>query len=47
VDGKYLLVKVDAPFFNDPGIPDAPAGQPCPQLWDYEGLGAYCFHSKY
>lgn len=37
-DGKYLVVQVDAPFFNDPGIPNAPAGKPCPQLWDYEGL---------
>ncbi|XP_028401964.1 UPF0462 protein C4orf33 homolog [Dendronephthya gigantea] len=35
-DNKYIVVKVDAPFFNDPGIPNAPAGEPCPQLWDYE-----------
>ena len=41
VDGKYLVVKVDAPFFNDPGMPSAPAGKPCAQLWDYEGLGTF------
>lgn len=35
-DHKYLVVGVDAPLFNDPGIPNVPAGKPCAQLWDYE-----------
>lgn len=38
-DGKHVIVKVNAPLFNDPQPPNAvPAGKPCPRLWDYEGI---------
>lgn len=36
-EGKGLQVVVKAPFFNSPPAPNCPAGQPCDQLWDYEG----------
>lgn len=37
-DGKHVIVKVNAPLFNDPQPPNTvPAGKPCPRLWDYEG----------
>ena len=39
-DGKRVIVKVNAPFFNDPKPPEVPAGKPCPGLWDYEGIRA-------
>ena len=32
-----LCVHVQAPFFNSPSSPQSPAGEPCSQLWDYEG----------
>ena len=38
-EGKGLQVDVKAPFFNSPPAPNSPAGQPCDQLWDYEGEG--------
>lgn len=33
----FLTAAFDAPFFDDPEAPDGPAGQPFPQLWEYEG----------
>ena len=38
-----LKLSVSAPFFNDPPAPSVSSGQPCPQLWDYEGMFAH-FH---
>lgn len=32
-----LKMQVIAPFFDDPGAPAGPPGQPFPGLWDYEG----------
>jgi hypothetical protein len=36
-----VLMKVVAPFFNSPGRPNGPAGQPFPGLWDYEVVEAF------
>lgn len=32
-----IEIRVDAPFFNDPGNPGGQPGQPFDGLWDYEG----------
>lgn len=32
-----LKVEVRGSFFNDPGSPAVPPGNPCPELWEYEG----------
>lgn len=32
-----IEIRVDAPFFNDPGNPGGEPGQPFNGLWDYEG----------
>lgn len=36
-------VKVDVrgPFFNDPGCPQSPPGEPCDELWEYEGNNSH------
>ncbi|XP_074651960.1 UPF0462 protein C4orf33 homolog [Tubulanus polymorphus] len=31
-----LIIKITAPFFDDPARPDGEPGEPFPQLWDYE-----------
>jgi len=31
-----LKVEVRGSFFNDPGSPAVPPGNPCPELWEYE-----------
>lgn len=33
-----IEIRVDAPFFNDPGNPGGQPGQPFDGLWDYEGI---------
>jgi len=38
---KGLIMKVNAPFFNDPGNPGGEVGEPFPGLWDYEVVEAF------
>jgi hypothetical protein len=33
-----LNMRVESPFFNDPGNPGGKPGQPFQSLWDYEGI---------
>ncbi|XP_045204609.2 UPF0462 protein C4orf33 homolog isoform X2 [Mercenaria mercenaria] len=40
-NGNHVVMKVRAPFYNDPAAPSGPAGQPFPQLWDYEVVEAF------
>lgn len=37
-----VLLKVSAPFFNDPPAPPGAPGKPFSRLWDYEGEWKYC-----
>lgn len=41
-----MIIKILAPFFNSPGRPDGPSGQPFPQLWDYEVVEAFFLNDK-
>ena len=38
-----LNIRVNAPFFNDPGNPGGQPGQPFDGLWDYEGNHSLTF----
>eukprot|EP00052_Salpingoeca_macrocollata_P017729 m.145058 g.145058 ORF g.145058 m.145058 type:complete len:141 (-) comp20482_c1_seq6:206-628(-) len=35
-DKQVVLMDIDAPLYNSPAAPSRPAGEACPQLWDYE-----------
>lgn len=37
VNDDSVKVDVKGSFFNDPGAPSVPPGNPCPELWEYEG----------
>ncbi|XP_013092916.2 UPF0462 protein C4orf33 homolog isoform X1 [Biomphalaria glabrata] len=41
-----MIIKILAPFFNSPGRPNGPAGQPFPGLWDYEVVEAFFLNDK-
>lgn len=36
-DNTNVRLEVSGPLFNQPGPPPCAAGQPCWQLWNYEG----------
>lgn len=36
-DLSSIKVDVCGPFFNDPACPSSPPGEPCDELWEYEG----------
>ncbi|XP_013782432.2 UPF0462 protein C4orf33 homolog [Limulus polyphemus] len=36
-----VIMKVNAPFFNDPTSPEGPPGEPFFKLWDYEVVEAF------
>lgn len=36
-----ILMKVNAPFFNDPAAPPGEPGRPFNGLWDYEGTSTF------
>ena len=34
----HIVMKIAAPFFNDPPAPEGEVGKPFNKLWDYEGI---------
>ncbi|XP_076327798.1 UPF0462 protein C4orf33 homolog isoform X2 [Tachypleus tridentatus] len=40
-DKGLVVVRVNAPFFNDPVSPEGPPGEPFFKLWDYEVVEAF------
>ncbi|GBL94316.1 UPF0462 protein C4orf33 [Araneus ventricosus] len=40
-EGDFLVMEMDAPFFNNPPAPEGEAGKPFPKLWDYEVVEAF------
>ncbi|GIY76969.1 UPF0462 protein C4orf33 homolog [Caerostris extrusa] len=40
-ENDFLVMEMDAPFFNNPPAPDGEAGKPFPKLWDYEVVEAF------
>lgn len=44
--GNAVEVQVKAPFMNNPPAPKGVAGEPFPQLWDYEVVEAFFLNDK-
>lgn len=46
VGGNDVNIHVSAPFFNNPPNPGGPAGQPFPQLYNYEVVEAFFLNDQ-
>lgn len=38
---QYVMMEINAPFFDDPAAPDGERGKPFNKLWDYEVVEAF------
>ncbi|KAK7489883.1 hypothetical protein BaRGS_00018905 [Batillaria attramentaria] len=45
-DPKGCRIDVVAPFFDSPPAPSVPAGQPCPELWEYEVVETFFLNDR-
>eukprot|EP01137_Pigoraptor_chileana_P000804 Opistho-2@37543 len=45
-EGSVVWIEVEAPFFKSPASPPCPAGESCPELWNYEVVEVFFLGDK-